>query len=127
MSEIPADLKYTKDHEWVKLLEDGTAIIGITDHAQSSLGDVTFVEAPAIDDEFALGETFGVVESVKAASDLFMPLSGTIIEINDELEGAPELVNSSPYTDAWMIKIKPSVESEIGDLLDAAAYSELVG
>jgi|TARA_B110000438_G_C15728517_1_gene613172 glycine cleavage system H protein len=127
MSDIPADLKYTKNHEWIKLLEDGTAVIGITDHAQSSLGDVTFVEAPAVDDTFAHGETFGVVESVKAASDLYMPLSGTILEINEDLEGAPELVNSSPYEAAWMIKIQPSDESELSGLLDAAGYSEITG
>lgn len=127
MSNIPADLQYTKDHEWVKLLDDGSALIGITDHAQSSLGDVTFVEAPAVGDDFGIGDTFGVVESVKAASDLYMPLSGTILEVNEALEGAPELVNSAPYDAAWMIRIQPSDVSELNALLDAAAYSKIVG
>lgn len=127
MSTIPSDLKYTKDHEWIRFLEDGTALVGITDHAQSSLGDVTFVEAPTLDETFALGDTFGVVESVKAASDLYMPISGTILAVNDALESAPELVNSSPYDAAWMIKIQPSDASEFSGLLDAAAYAEIVG
>jgi glycine cleavage system H protein len=127
MSQIPSELKYTKDHEWIKVLEGNTALIGITDHAQSSLGDVTFVETPDVDEQFATGETFGVVESVKAASDLYMPVCGTILEVNEALEDAPELVNSAPYTDAWMIKILIDDPAELEQLLDATAYREIAG
>jgi glycine cleavage system H protein len=125
MSEIPADLKYTKEHEWIKVLDDGTALVGITDYAQGSLGDVTFVELPEVGAEFGAGDTFGVVESVKAASDLFMPLAGTIEAVNEELESAPELVNGAPYTDAWIIKIRMTDPAELEGLLDAAAYGEI--
>lgn len=127
MSEIPADLKYTSEHEWVKDLGNGEALIGITDHAQENLGDVTFVELPAVDDNFAAGDTFGVVESVKAASDLYLPVSGTILEANDALEDAPEKVNQSPYGEAWLVKVALSDASELDGLLDAEAYRELVG
>lgn len=125
MSEIPQDLKYTKDHEWVKMNEDGTALIGVTDYAQESLGDVTFVELPEVGDTFDAGEAFGVVESVKAASDLYMPVSGEIVEINESLDDEPEQVNSSPYSDAWLIKIK--VDGDTGDLMSADDYAKLVG
>jgi len=126
MSNIPSDLKYTKDHEWLRLEADGTATVGITDYAQSSLGDVTFVELPEVDTTFAAGDAFGVVESVKAASDLYMPVCGEVIEVNEALEDAPESVNTNPYDEAWIAKIKLSDPSELEALLDAKAYSELV-
>ncbi len=125
MSQIPENLKYTKDHEWVRFEEDGTAVIGITDYAQNSLGDVTFVELPELDDNFEPGETFGVVESVKAASDLYMPLGGTVVAVNEALADTPESVNSDPYGDAWMIRVQPEEEGAGGELLDAAAYAEI--
>lgn len=126
MSEIPDNLKYTKEHEWLRLEEDGTIVVGVTDYAQESLGDVTFVELPEIGASFAAGETFGVVESVKAASDLFMPVSGEVTEINEALADAPEKVNASPFGDAWMIKVRPDNADDLGQLLDAKAYRELV-
>jgi len=126
MSEIRGDCRYTQDHEWIKLLDDGTALVGITDYAQSSLGDVTFVELPAVGDDFSAGDTFGVVESVKAASDLFMPVDGSIEAINEELEGAPELVNNAPFDGAWIIKIKPSDPASIEALLTAEDYGKIV-
>lgn len=126
MSNIPDTLKYTKEHEWVKLNDDGTALVGITDHAQESLGDITFVEMPATGDELSLGETFGVVESVKAASDLYCPLSGEVLEINEDLENAPETVNNDPYEQGWMIKIKLTNEGEIAELLSADDYKAIV-
>ena len=125
MNNIPNDLLYTKDHEWVQLHDD-VATVGVTDHAQQSLGDVTFVDLPQPGDSFTRGDTFGVVESVKAASDLFMPLSGEIIEINEDLEEAPELVNDDPYGRAWMIKIKVEDPSEAKSLLDSASYAEIL-
>jgi len=97
MSELPTDLLYTKDHEWIKLHDDGTATVGITDYAQESLGDITFVEFPEVGDTLQIGDTFGVVESVKAASDLYMPVSGEIVEINEEVDSAPELVNQEAF------------------------------
>lgn len=122
---IPADLKYTKDHEWLKLLDDDEAIIGITDFAQNSLGDITFVEVPEVEDSFDAGESFGVVESVKAASDLYMPLDAEVIEVNESLEDSPEKVNSSPYEDGWILKVKIKDTSALAELLDAAAYEEI--
>lgn len=127
MSSIPENLKFTKDHEWVRTEEDGSLTVGITDYAQSSLGDVTFVELPEEGDRFEAGETFGVVESVKAASDLYMPLSGTVAAINEELPDAPEVVNSKPYGSAWMIRITPDDPGACEALLDASAYRDLVG
>lgn len=123
MSHVPTDLKYTKEHEWVKR-EGDLAVVGITDHAQDALGDVVYVELPEVGDTITMDETFGVVESVKAASDLFAPLSGEVIEINEALEEAPELVNEDPYGEAWMLKIRLFDESEWDKLLDAAAYNE---
>lgn len=127
MSEIPQDLKYTKDHEWIQLADDGTALIGITDYAQESLGDVTFVELPEAGDSFEGGDTFGVVESVKAASDLYIPIAGEVIEINDALEGEPELVNRSPYKEAWLIKIQLADGANTDDLMSADDYRNIVG
>jgi glycine cleavage system H protein len=126
MSQIPEALKYTKDHEWLRLEADGTVVIGITDYAQSSLGDVTFVELPEVDDELEAGDAFGVVESVKAASDLYMPVSGTVVEINEGVTDAPETVNSDPYGDAWLVRVQPSDTAQIDALMDAAAYGGIV-
>ena len=125
MSNIPADLKYSKEDEWVRV-EDGEATLGITDYAQDSLSDIVYLELPEAGDSFEIGDTFGVVESVKAASDLFMPLSGEITAVNDDLIDAPEIVNSDPYGEGWMIRVKLSDDSQLNDLMDAAAYTEFV-
>ncbi len=123
MSNVPSDLKYVTSHEWIRLEDDGSVTVGITDHAQELLGDVVYVELPEIDSEVAVEDEIAVVESVKAASDIYAPLSGTIIEVNEALEDAPETVNSSPYDDGWMFKMKPSEPSELDNLLDAEAYT----
>ncbi len=125
MKNIPNDLYYTQDHEWVRLVE-GVATVGITDHAQQSLGDVTYVELPQPGDCFARAETFGVVESVKAASDLIMPLSGEIMEINEDLEDAPELINDDPYNRAWMVKLVIDNPEETTSLLAPSAYADII-
>jgi glycine cleavage system H protein len=118
---IPDDLKYTKDHEWAR--QKGTRIlVGITDFAQDQLGDVVFVELPAVGDEVKRGESFGVVESTKAVSELFAPISGKVVEVNDPLVEAPESINEDPYEEGWMIAIEPSDPKELNDLLDPAAY-----
>lgn len=122
---IPADLKYTKDHEWIKIDGD-TAIIGITDFAQSELGDIVYVDVDTLDDTVEKDEVFGSVEAVKTVSDLFMPLTGEVVEFNEALEDEPELVNKDPYGDGWMIKISIADESQIEGLLDAAAYQSLI-
>ncbi|MGH2352183.1 MAG: glycine cleavage system protein GcvH [Chloroflexota bacterium] len=121
----PADYKYTKEHEWVRLDGD-TAVVGVTDYAQHELGDVVFVELPETGSPVKQGESFGVVESVKAASDLYAPLSGEVLERNDALADTPELVNQQPYGDGWMLKVKPADLSELNTLLDGAAYDEHV-
>ena len=123
---IPADLKYTKDHEWVKIDGD-TATVGITDFAQKELGDIVYVEVETVDQELAKDEVFGTVEAVKTVSDLFLPLSGEIIAFNDTLETTPEKVNSDPYGDGWMVKVKISNQDEVSELLDAEQYKELIG
>jgi len=123
---IPEDLKYTKDHEWIRV-EGDTAIIGITDFAQGELGDIVYVEIETEGEELGKEEVFGTIEAVKTVSDLFMPVSGEITEFNSALEGSPETVNSDPYGDGWMIKVKMSDTSEVDDLLDAAAYKDLIG
>jgi glycine cleavage system H protein len=122
---IPSALKYTKDHEWIKI-EGNIATVGITEFAQGELGDIVYVDVDTLDDTVVEGDVFGSVEAVKTVSDLFMPLSGEVIEFNEELEDAPELVNSDPYDKGWMIKIKISDSSQIDDLLDAAAYEKLI-
>ncbi|MDR2982017.1 MAG: glycine cleavage system protein GcvH [Puniceicoccales bacterium] len=122
MSNIPANLKYTKEHEWILVNGDGTVTVGITDHAQTALGDVTFVDLPKSGDTFGANDVFGTVESVKAASDLYCPVSGEIVATNDALNANPELVNSDPYGAAWMIKLKLSNPAEVDSLLDAAGY-----
>ena len=127
MSKIPSNLFYTKDHEWIMQEEGGSFLIGITDHAQENLGDVTYVEMPSVGDEFENGEVFGVVESVKAASDLYMPISGKVTEINDELNDFPEKVNTDPYSDGWMIRILPKSEVNLETLLNPTQYSSEIG
>ena len=127
MSNIPADLRYAKSHEWLKRESDGSVTVGITDYAQNSLGDITYVQVPKIGAALKAGETFGVVESVKAASDLYAPVAGTVVAVNPALDGAPETVNRAPYADGWMLKLKPADPAAIDGLLDAAAYAKLVG
>ncbi|CAL2082029.1 glycine cleavage system protein GcvH [Tenacibaculum sp. 190524A02b] len=122
---IPSELKYTKDHEWIKIEED-VVTIGITDFAQGELGDIVYVDVDTLDDTLDAEEVFGSVEAVKTVSDLFMPVSGEVIEFNEELEDEPELVNSDPYGKGWMIKVKISDASQLEDLLSAEAYQELI-
>lgn len=123
---IPSDLKYTKDHEWIKI-EGDIATVGITDFAQGELGDIVYVEVETLDETLVVEEIFGTVEAVKTVSDLFLPLSGEIAEFNDSLEDDPEKVNTDPYGEGWMIKIKFSDASEINNLLSADDYKALVG
>ncbi|WP_313687602.1 glycine cleavage system protein GcvH [Pantoea sp.] len=122
MSNVPKELKYKDSHEWVRKEADGTFTVGITEHAQELLGDMVFVDLPEVGRVVAAGEDCAVAESVKAASDIYAPLSGEVIEINEELEGSPELINSDPYSDGWLFKIKASDESELDSMLDADAY-----
>lgn len=123
---IPENLKYTKDHEWVKI-EDDVAIVGITDFAQNELGDIVYVDVDTLDEVVEQHEVFGSVEAVKTVSDLIMPITGEIIEFNDGLEDTPENVNSDPYGEGWMIKIKITDNTQIDSLLDVAAYKEIIG
>jgi glycine cleavage system H protein len=127
MSSVPSDLRYAKSHEWLKPAGDGTAIIGITDYAQASLGDITYVQVPKVGATLKAGEIFGVVESVKAASDLYAPVGGTVLEVNSVLDSVPETVNQTPYEGGWMLKLKLADASSPGTLLDAAAYTKLLG
>ena len=122
---VPAELKYTQDHEWIKIDGD-TATVGITDYAQGELGDIVYVELPAVGETFSKGDAFGNVEAVKAVSDLYMPVSGEVVEVNAMLDDKPETINADPYGDGWMIKVKISDTSEIDELLDAEAYQELI-
>lgn len=122
---FPDELKYTKDHEWVKI-EGDIATIGVTDFAQKELGDIVYVEVETIGETLEAGEVFGTVEAVKTVSDLFMPVTGEILEFNSELESSPELVNDAPYTEGWMVKVKLSGDLP-ADLLDAEAYKDLIG
>ncbi len=124
MARIPEGLHYTKDHEWVRI-EGGVGTVGITDYAQHAMGDVVYVELPEVGDEVAAGDDFVVVESVKGANDVFSPVSGKVAEVNDELDGAPELVNQDPYAN-WLVKLEVADPSEAGKLLDASAYAKLV-
>ncbi|MEE4254713.1 MAG: glycine cleavage system protein GcvH [Desulfuromusa sp.] len=123
--DFPEELKYTEEHEWV-LVEDDIATIGITDFAQDQLGDVVFVELPEVGDNVEAGETFGVVESVKAVSDVYAPVSGEVVEINEDLLDEPETLNNSPYDAGWMVKVKLSDSSALDELMDVAAYQEFV-
>lgn len=127
MSNVPGNLLYAKSHEWLKLEADGTATVGLTDYAQSSLGDITYVQLPKVGATLKAGEVFGVVESVKAASDLYAPAGGTVLAINAALDGAPETLNSAPYDAGWMLKLKLANPSEAASLLDATTYGKLVG
>lgn len=122
---FPENLKYTKDHEWLRL-EGDVAVIGVTDFAQSELGDIVFVEVETVGEELEQSEVFGTIEAVKTVSDLFLPISGEVLEFNEELEDAPELVNSSPYEDGWIIKLKIKDLSQVEALLDAEAYQALI-
>ncbi len=123
---VPNELKYSKEHEWVKV-EGNVATIGITEYAQSELGDIVFVELPETDDEINEGDTFGSVESVKTVSELYAPISGKVVEVNEELEDSPESVNESPYEKAWMVKVEVSDESQLEALLSAEKYAEMIG
>lgn len=126
MSNIPADLRYAKSHEWLRAAADGSATVGITDYAQSSLGDITFVQLPKVGATFAAGAAFGVVESVKAASDLYAPAAFTVVEVNAALDAAPETLNRDSYGDGWMLKVKLAGPVP-ADLLDAAGYAAHLG
>ncbi len=123
---VPSELKYSKEHEWVKV-EGNTVTIGITEYAQGELGDIVFVELPEVDDEINEGDTFGSVESVKTVSELYAPVSGKVVESNEELEDSPEFVNESPYEKAWIVKVELSDESQLDDLLSADQYKEMIG
>ena len=123
---IPRDLRYAKTHEWVRLESDAEAVIGITDFAQAQLGDLTYIELPSVDDAVAAQDEVGVVESVKAASDLYAPISGTVVAVNEGLTDHPELINGDPYNDGWLFKLKPGNPAELDELFDADAYEELV-
>ena len=126
MSNIPADLKYLSSHEWVRVEADGTLTVGISDHAQSALGDLVFVETPDVGRQLKTGEAFAVVESVKAASDVYSPVSGEVLAVNEALGATPELINQSPYSEGWLMKIRPGDAAEVSALLDAAAYQAVV-
>ena len=123
---IPAELKYTKDHEWVKI-EGDTAIVGITDFAQSELGDIVFVDVESVDEELNAGEVFGSVGAVKTVSDLYLPISGKVVEFNEELESEPELVNTDPYGKGWIIKLKIANDADQSELLSAEQYQKVIG
>ncbi|MGO9055981.1 MAG: glycine cleavage system protein GcvH [Candidatus Binataceae bacterium] len=123
--EIPAGLKYSKEHEWVAT-EETVATIGITDYAQDQLGEIVYVELPAVGDKISKDDAFGVVESVKAVSDIYAPVSGTVVEVNQELPESPEMINEDPYGDGWLVKVKVSDPAELDDLLDNEEYEELV-
>ena len=123
---LPATLHYTKDHEWIRV-EGDVAYVGITDHAQKELGDIVYVDIDTVDKDIAQHDVFGTVEAVKTVSDLFSPISGTVLEVNPKLADAPETVNSDPYGEGWIIKMKVANQDEIAGLLSAEAYGELVG
>lgn len=126
MSNIPNELKYLDSHEWLRVEADGSVTVGISDHAQSALGDLVFVEVPAVGRKLKAGESFAVVESVKAASDVYSPVSGEVIAVNEGLSAKPELINEAPYGDGWLMKVRPSDKAELNKLLDAAAYKAVV-
>jgi glycine cleavage system H protein len=126
MSETPAELKYARSHEWARLEEDGTVTVGITDHAQEALGDVVFVEHPEVGQQLLAQDEAGVVESVKAASDIYAPLSGKVVAVNAELTDAPEKINQDPYGDGWFFKLEPDDVADLEDLMDAEAYGEFL-
>ncbi len=123
--DTPDDLKYSEEHQWVQV-EDGIALIGISDFAQEQLGEIVFLELPEVGDQLQSGKPYGVVESAKTVSDLYAPVTGDVIEINDELPDSPEIINGSPYEDGWLIKVKLVDPAELDDLLDAASYEEMI-
>ena len=123
--DLPDNILYTKEHEWVRI-EGNSIVIGITDYAQSELGDIVFIEFPEKEEEFSQNEPFGTIEAVKTVSDLFMPVSGSILEINDKLEDQPELINSDSYGDGWIVKVKPRAQNELDTLLSAEDYESLI-
>ncbi|HUG11750.1 MAG TPA: glycine cleavage system protein GcvH [Opitutaceae bacterium] len=124
---VRSDCRYAKSHEWAKLLPDGNVLIGISDYAQSSLGDITYVQVPKVGAALKAGETFGVVESVKAASDLYAPISGTVTAVNGALDAAPETVNRAPHDDGWMLKLQPATAADLDALLSPEDYEKLIG
>ncbi|GAB3991025.1 glycine cleavage system protein GcvH [Spirosoma daeguense] len=124
---FPAELSYTEDHEWIRIEEDGTAVIGITEFAQNELGDIIFIDVNTVGQSLAKGEVFGAVEAVKTVSDLFLPIEGEVLELNPAVEKSPELLNSDPYGEGWIIRLKPADASLADGLLTAEAYRELVG
>lgn len=126
MSNVPADLKYTKTHEWVRVMDDGTLTVGITDHAQDQLGDMVYVEPPETGRALAVNETCAVVESVKAASDIYSPVAGQVVEVNQALADSPELLNKDPYGAGWILRLRPQDTAALGALLDAQAYQAFV-
>ena len=126
MSELPGDLLYTKEHEWLRREEDGTVSIGITDHAQTALGDLVYVELPEVGQDVEEGGDMAVVESVKAASDVYAPIAGTVTEVNEVLADTPETINSDPYGEGWIVKLQPSGDIDEGELLTPDAYQELL-
>lgn len=125
MSNVPSDLKFLSSHEWV-LIEDDLATVGVSDHAQELLGDLVFVELPEVGSAIAAGDSVAVIESVKAASDTYAPVSGEIVEVNSELEDSPERINDDPYGDGWMYRVKMEDPDEVGELLDAEAYTDVI-
>ena len=125
MANVPSDLKYTKDHEWVRV-SGKSAVVGITDHAQQQLGDVVYVELPKVGDTFEASDPFGSIESVKAVSEAFSPLSGKVTKVNEDMEGSPELVNDDPHDDGWLVKLRLTSTDELKQLLSAEQYAELV-
>lgn len=128
MSDVPNDLKYTSEHEWVRAAEGSSTVrVGITDYAQDALGDVVYVSLPEVGAQVTQGAAFGEVESTKSVSDLYAPVSGTVVARNEDLDGQPELINSDPYGAGWVVEIEPAADADLGSLLDAAAYGELTG
>jgi glycine cleavage system H protein len=127
MSNIPSELKYVESHEWLSMDANGVVTVGITDHAQELLGDIVFVELPKVGAELASGDQSGVVESVKAASDVYSPIAGVVLEINETLEADPQLANTEPYTQGWFFKIRPTNPADYDALMDAAAYASEIG
>ena len=126
MSDLPTELKYASSHEWARLESDGTVVVGITDHAQAALGDIVYIELPEVGATLDAGSEIAVVESVKAASDIYSPLSGEVIEINPALEDEPGTVNLSPYADGWFFRVKPSEVNELENMMDASDYQSMV-
>jgi len=127
MSNVPTDLRYAKSHEWLKTEADGCVVVGVTDYAQNSLGDITYVQLPKVGAVLKAGGTFGAVESVKAASDLYAPIGGTVAAVNAALDKAPETLNRDPYGEGWLLRLRPVNPAEADALLDAAAYAKLTG